>query len=147
MLKATLKTVLTAMALLAVFAVALRLADYRLTIEPMYGRPTKTVVSYDPGAAVPPPITENAASDPDEDPHEVIGNPGASVRLHVEVFDGLQRKVAVVESIWPNHAFLDGVGINALISATAGAPLGGAVFHDTAVWIEAAQDEDSPSPQ
>ena len=41
----------------------------------------------------------------------------------------------VVESIWPNAAFEEGVGINALISAEAAPPNGGAVFHDTAVWL------------
>jgi hypothetical protein len=30
------------------------------------------------------------------------------------------------------------VGVNALTSADAGPPRGGAVFHDTAVWIRAA---------
>ena len=38
-------------------------------------------------------------------------------------------------SIWPNAAFEEGVGINALISAEAAPPNGGAVFHDTAVWL------------
>jgi len=55
----------------------------------------------------------------------------------VEVFDGLQPGVAVVESIWPNSAFVEGRGINYLVSADPGAPNGGAVFHDTAVWIKA----------
>ena len=41
----------------------------------------------------------------------------------------------VVESIWPNAAFEEGIGINALISAEAAPPGGGAVFHDTAVWL------------
>jgi hypothetical protein len=43
--------------------------------------------------------------------------------------------VLVVESIWPNAAFEEGIGINALISAEAAPPNGGAVFHDTAVWL------------
>ena len=42
----------------------------------------------------------------------------------------------IVEGIWPNAAFLDGVGINALISAEPALPNGGAVFHDTKVWIK-----------
>jgi len=41
----------------------------------------------------------------------------------------------VVESIWPNEAFVEGIGINALISAEAAPPNGGAAFHDTAVWL------------
>ena len=41
----------------------------------------------------------------------------------------------VVEGVWPNRDFVGGVGINALTSADPGYPNGGAVFHDTAVWI------------
>jgi hypothetical protein len=52
----------------------------------------------------------------------------------------LQRGVVVVESIWPNGAFEEGVGINALVSAEPGAPNGGAVYHDTAVWLRPAQE-------
>ena len=68
-----------------------------------------------------------------------LGNRRASVVLHARVFDGLQRGVLVVESIWPNAAFEEGVGINALISAEPGYPGGGAVFHDTTVWLQAAR--------
>ena len=50
----------------------------------------------------------------------------------------LQTNVVVVESVWPNSAFEEGVGINTLISADAGPPNGGAVFHDTAIWIKPA---------
>jgi hypothetical protein len=46
--------------------------------------------------------------------------------------------VVVVESIWPNRAFEEGVGINALVSAERGLPNGGAVYHDTAVWLRPA---------
>jgi hypothetical protein len=60
------------------------------------------------------------------------------VRLHAKPFDGLQPGVVVVESVWPNSDFEDGVGINALVSAEPGPPNGGAVFHDTAVWIRKA---------
>jgi anaerobic selenocysteine-containing dehydrogenase len=66
-----------------------------------------------------------------------IGNRRAEVVVHVRPFDGVQRGVVVVESIWPNSAFRDGVGINALVSADAAPPRGGAVFHDTAVWLKA----------
>ena len=65
-----------------------------------------------------------------------LGNKRGQVRVHVRPFDGLQRGVVVVESIWPPASFVDGVGINTLISADAGPPRGGAVFHDTAVWLE-----------
>ena len=64
-----------------------------------------------------------------------MGNRLASVVIHAKPFDGLQRGVVVVESIWPNADFEEGLGINALTSADPAPPGGGAVFHDTAVWI------------
>jgi anaerobic selenocysteine-containing dehydrogenase len=67
-----------------------------------------------------------------------LGNDQGSVVVHVEIFDGLQRGVIVVESTWPNAAFIEGKGINTLISADPGPPRGGAVFHDTAVWVRPA---------
>ena len=68
----------------------------------------------------------------------VIGNRRGQVRVHAQAFDGLQPGVIVVESVWPNSDFEGGVGINALVSAEAGRPNGGAVFHDTAVWLRKA---------
>ncbi|OMH39047.1 molybdopterin oxidoreductase family protein [Motiliproteus sp. MSK22-1] len=67
----------------------------------------------------------------------LIGNSRGQVRVHVRPFDGLQRGVVIVEGVWPNADFIDGVGINVLVSAEAAAPNGGAVFHDTKVWLEA----------
>jgi len=67
-----------------------------------------------------------------------VGNRQADVVVHAKSFDGLQQGVVVVESIWPNGAFEEGVGINALVSAEPGAPNGGAVYHDTAVWLRPA---------
>jgi anaerobic selenocysteine-containing dehydrogenase len=67
-----------------------------------------------------------------------IGNERGSLVIHVRAFAGLQRGVVVVESIWPNRAFEEGIGINALISADPGLPNGGAAFHDTAIWIRRA---------
>ena len=64
-----------------------------------------------------------------------LGNRRGDVVVHVEVFDGLQPAVVVVEGIWPNAAFEEGTGINTLTSADPGPPIGGAVFHDTAVWL------------
>jgi anaerobic selenocysteine-containing dehydrogenase len=64
-----------------------------------------------------------------------LGNDLGSVLLHAKIVEGQQRRVLVVESIWPNHAFIEGIGINALTSADPGPPNGGAVFHDTAVWL------------
>ncbi|MFQ5775018.1 MAG: molybdopterin-dependent oxidoreductase, partial [Kiloniellaceae bacterium] len=67
-----------------------------------------------------------------------LGNRLGSVVVHARAFDGLQPDVVVVESIWPNGAFEEGIGVNALVSADPGPPRGGAVFHDTAVWIRPA---------
>ncbi len=63
-----------------------------------------------------------------------LGNKRADVVVAVEIFDGLQEDVLVVEGIWPNTAFVEGRGINHLVSADPAPPNGGAVFHDTAVW-------------
>jgi anaerobic selenocysteine-containing dehydrogenase len=67
-----------------------------------------------------------------------LGNERASVVVPAKAFDGIRRGVVVVEGIWPNSAFEEGVGINALTSAEPGLPAGGAVFHDTAIWIRPA---------
>ena len=67
-----------------------------------------------------------------------VGNDLGAVVLHLRPFDGVQPDVVVVESVWPNAAFEEGLGINTLISADPGAPRGGAVFHDTAVWMRPA---------
>jgi anaerobic selenocysteine-containing dehydrogenase len=67
-----------------------------------------------------------------------IGNAKGSVVVHARAFDGLQRRVVVVEGLWPNHAFEEGIGINLLTSADPGPPQGGAVYHDTAVWLRPA---------
>ncbi len=67
-----------------------------------------------------------------------VGNRRANVLVHAKSFDGVQQGVVVVESVWPNRAFEEGVGINALVSAEPGAPNGGAVYHDTAVWLRPA---------
>jgi anaerobic selenocysteine-containing dehydrogenase len=67
-----------------------------------------------------------------------IGNARGSLVVHARAFDGLQKRVVVVEGLWPNHAFEEGIGINLLTSADPGLPNGGAVFHDTSVWLERA---------
>lgn len=66
-----------------------------------------------------------------------IGNRRGSVVVAVRPFDGLQRQTVIVEGIWPNDDFADGNGINTLVSAEPAPPNGGAVFHDTAVWLQA----------
>ncbi|MGH7058924.1 MAG: molybdopterin-dependent oxidoreductase [Stellaceae bacterium] len=67
-----------------------------------------------------------------------LGNAKGSVVVHAKAFDGLQPRVVVVEGIWPNRAFEEGIGINLLTSADRGLPRGGAVFHDTSVWLRPA---------
>jgi anaerobic selenocysteine-containing dehydrogenase len=67
-----------------------------------------------------------------------VGNDQGAVRLHVKLFDGLKRGVAISEGLFPNHLFVDGEGINVLTGADQVAPLGGAAFHDGAVWIRPA---------
>jgi anaerobic selenocysteine-containing dehydrogenase len=64
-----------------------------------------------------------------------LGNERGAVIVHVEPKEGQQRGVVIVEGIWPNRHFENGLGINAVTSAEPGWPNGGAVFHDTAVWI------------
>jgi hypothetical protein len=64
-----------------------------------------------------------------------LGNRQSSVVVHVRPFDGVQPNTVIVEGVWPNKAFVEGIGINALVSAEPGRPNGGAVFHDTAIWI------------
>ena len=67
----------------------------------------------------------------------LIGNQRAQLRLVARAFDGLQRGVVVVHSVWPGYKFKGGMGINALVGADSPPPNGGAAFHDTAVWLKA----------
>ncbi len=64
-----------------------------------------------------------------------LGNARGEVVVTAEPFAGVQRGVLVVESLWPNADFQGGQGINTLVSAEPGFPDGGAVYHDTAVWV------------
>lgn len=69
-----------------------------------------------------------------------VGNALGEVHIEAREFDGVQTGTVVVESLWPNHRFTGGIGINALVSAEPGKPNGGAVFHDTAVWIKSIEE-------
>jgi anaerobic selenocysteine-containing dehydrogenase len=69
-----------------------------------------------------------------------MGNQRGEVRLRARLFAGVKRGVVISESVWPNHAFPDGKGINTLTGADAVAPYGGAAFHDNKVWIRSASD-------
>jgi anaerobic selenocysteine-containing dehydrogenase len=64
-----------------------------------------------------------------------LGNERGEVVLHAKIVEGQQPGVLVAESIWPDECFGGGIGINALTSDEPGPPFGGAVFHDTAVWL------------
>ncbi|TDQ81383.1 anaerobic selenocysteine-containing dehydrogenase [Dongia mobilis] len=64
-----------------------------------------------------------------------IGNRLGSIRVHARLFDGLLPGTVVIESLWGNADFPGGLGVNALVSDEPGKPDGGAVFHDTAVWL------------
>jgi anaerobic selenocysteine-containing dehydrogenase len=66
-----------------------------------------------------------------------LGNERGEVVLHARIAAGQQPGVLVSESIWPGAYFENGIGINALTSDDPGPPFGGAVFHDTAVWLRA----------
>jgi len=67
-----------------------------------------------------------------------LGNELGSVLLHAQPFDGLQQGTLVVESQWSGESFIEGIGINALVSAEPGFPAAGAAYHDTAVWLQVA---------
>jgi len=64
-----------------------------------------------------------------------LGNERGEVIAHAEPRGGQPRGVVIVEGVWPGKHFVNRLGINALTSAEPGYPNGGAVFHDTAVWI------------
>ena len=66
-----------------------------------------------------------------------VGNHRGEIIVHVEIGNAQQTGIAVIEGIWPNKSFENGIGVNALIGADAGPPNGGGVFHDAAVWIKA----------
>jgi anaerobic selenocysteine-containing dehydrogenase len=82
----------------------------------------------------------------DSDPVR-LGNEKGSVLLHAKARAGQHPTTIVVESVWPNGYWEEGVGINLLTSAEPGLPGGGAVFHDTAVWLEPAADEPPVAPR
>lgn len=67
-----------------------------------------------------------------------LGNLRGEVVLHACFVPGQTPGTVVVESVWPGAAF-GGVqhGINVLTSDEPALPAGGAVFHDTAVWMRA----------
>lgn len=67
-----------------------------------------------------------------------VGNARGTVYLAVRLFDGVQRGVAIAESLFPNRMHREGRGINTLTGADQIAPYGGAAVHDIRVWIKKA---------
>ena len=65
----------------------------------------------------------------------MIGNSRGQLRIHAKHFDGVGPGVVIIQSVWPNNAFIDGKGVNVLTGADPVAPVGGAAFHDNCVWI------------
>lgn len=65
-----------------------------------------------------------------------IGNDYGSILLIAEAVTGQHSDTIVVEGLWPNSAFIEGMGINALTSSQPCFPAGGAAFHDTSVWLK-----------
>ena len=66
-----------------------------------------------------------------------LGNEQGELVVPARISAGQQPGVVVLEGIWPGTAFAGGYGVNLLTSADPGWPNGGAVFHDTAVWVRA----------
>jgi anaerobic selenocysteine-containing dehydrogenase len=69
-----------------------------------------------------------------------IGNARGSVVLRARLDAGQQEMTLIVEGIWPAQAFHEQRAINTLIGDDPVPPNGGAGFHDTAVWLEAASN-------
>ncbi len=67
-----------------------------------------------------------------------LGNDRGSTVVHAKLFQGLREGVVIVEGIWPNSAFEEGVGINVLTGADPITPVGGAAFHDSRIWVRPA---------
>ena len=74
----------------------------------------------------------------DDGAEVIIGNRHGSLSIPAKATTGILRGTLVCESLWPNKAFKQGVGINLLTSAHEAFPNGGAVFHDTSVWVKPA---------
>ncbi len=68
-----------------------------------------------------------------------LGNERGTVLLNAVGVEGQHEDTLVVEGVWPNEAFLEGMGINTLVSSEPGFPNNGAVFHDTSVWLKVHQ--------
>jgi anaerobic selenocysteine-containing dehydrogenase len=67
-----------------------------------------------------------------------LGNARGETTLTAKLFGGVRRGVLIAESVHPNHAHINGRGINTLTGAEPVAPYGGAAFHDNKVWVRKA---------
>ncbi len=65
-----------------------------------------------------------------------IGNDKGSILIVAEAVTDQHFDTIIVEGLWPNSAFIEGLGINALTSSQPGFPAGGVAFHDTSVWLK-----------
>jgi anaerobic selenocysteine-containing dehydrogenase len=97
------------------------------TSRRMAGRPTVLVHPRDADALV------IADGDPVR-----IGNGRGSLHLHARRSEGVPPGTLVVEGVWPNGDFEEGIGINLLVGGDPVPPAGGVAFHDTAVWLRPA---------
>ena len=62
----------------------------------------------------------------------------ASAQWRRQPFAGVQWDTVVADGIWPNKAFVGGIGMNALVSAERGCPNGGARAHSQVTSIDSA---------
>ncbi|MCC3861324.1 molybdopterin-containing oxidoreductase family protein [Pseudemcibacter aquimaris] len=65
----------------------------------------------------------------------IIGNNQGELKIKAEIFDGINPGVLIVEGLWANSKHNGGKGINVLTHSEIAAPAGGAVYHDSAVWV------------
>ncbi|MGA0929873.1 MAG: molybdopterin-dependent oxidoreductase [bacterium] len=66
-----------------------------------------------------------------------IGNERGEIEIALEANEEVQPGLVVIEGLWANRAFPAAKGVNTLTSADVAFPNGGAVFHDTTVWVRA----------
>jgi anaerobic selenocysteine-containing dehydrogenase len=67
-----------------------------------------------------------------------IGNNQGNLKIRAKLFDGVNPGTLIAEGIWHNSKLNNGLGINVLTNSEIAAPAGGAVFHDSAVWLKSA---------
>ncbi len=80
--------------------------------------------------------TKDAASlTVDSGDRVVVGNQRGEIDVEAQITPGIASGVVAIEGIWPGDHFPGGQGANVLISSDIPGPNGGAVFHDTAVWV------------